>query len=240
MELLGYSERGVINALFYSIKYSPDSLILIVKLLEKVIFPYTTKTFTPIINATILIEQSFSDFGDADVLLLIDTEKEKKAIFIEAKVKTNWKIHKKYDKFVIGTQGEIPISNIFTQLYRKNRLINGLKKSGIEGLKEGLRFSLSSKKQLRKIGSNSVVLKSVQLLQNYLDDVSFLAIVPDTLRNLDHFFSEYIFTKKPFDLPEWDTCNFGYLTWAMIEDYCLKNDLESALDVFKHNEGGIY
>jgi len=40
MEILGYSERGLINSLFYEIKYSQNNLEILNSLLSLVSFPY--------------------------------------------------------------------------------------------------------------------------------------------------------------------------------------------------------
>ena len=105
MEILGYSERGVINALFYDLLNSPKSkqLNLISELLSNVIFINKKEKFN-ISCCQVFIEQSFSDFGDSDILLLIKNNKKKQAIFLEAKVKTysrnKWHIDNKFVKIL--------------------------------------------------------------------------------------------------------------------------------------------
>lgn len=73
VEIVGYSERGLLNPLFYEIRSSPSSLQLLANLLSLIYFPRVGVDFR-IRGAKILIEQSFSDFGDADAVLLIDNE----------------------------------------------------------------------------------------------------------------------------------------------------------------------
>lgn len=43
MDILGYSERGIINSLFYEIKYSQNSINLLKGLLGEVEFPNNTR-----------------------------------------------------------------------------------------------------------------------------------------------------------------------------------------------------
>jgi len=45
MEILGYSERGVINLLFYEMKFSQNNLQLLSDFLSKISFPYREVKF---------------------------------------------------------------------------------------------------------------------------------------------------------------------------------------------------
>src|SRR5207249_796984 len=77
---------------------------------------------------TVLIEQSFSDFGDADVLVLASTPEEKVAFFCEAKRGRWWTLKKEWDEFKYRFQHPPPggVSNVFRQLYLKQRLVQPL------------------------------------------------------------------------------------------------------------------
>jgi len=123
MEILGYSERGLINSLFYELKYSPNNLQLLNSLLSLVSFPYQKVNFQ-ISEAKILIEQSFSDFGDADLVLLVSNFKSKQVIFIEAKVKTYqrdyWNILEEFKRGV--EKDKVSSSNLFVQLYQNKNI----------------------------------------------------------------------------------------------------------------------
>jgi len=122
-------------------------------------------------DLTIFIEQSFSDFGDADALLLIDNDNVKQSLFIEAKVKTSqqkfWSIEDEFNsfndeirKFYKRTkENKLSSSNLFTQLYRKLRFYNAMKADGIDLLKRGVNFPKCSSKEIKKIGKNKVVLR---------------------------------------------------------------------------------
>ena len=65
MRVIGYSERRVLNALLYEISYSPAPSQLLSDLISHMVFPFT-ESRPPTTEADALIEQSFSDFGDAD------------------------------------------------------------------------------------------------------------------------------------------------------------------------------
>jgi len=70
MEILGYSERGVINSLFYEVKFSQNNLQHLSDFLSKISFPYREVEFK-LRDAMVMIELSFSDFGDALFVALV-------------------------------------------------------------------------------------------------------------------------------------------------------------------------
>ena len=257
MEILGYSERGVINALFYDIsnsyKHKPK---LISDLLNKTIFIHKKEKFN-ISECTILIEQSFSDFGDSDVLLLIENQGEKQAVFLEAKVKTysrkKWCLDQEFDKFLNpkgklpSTHNEIPTSNLFTQLYFKNRLWDELKNNNGKNLKKGITF-INTTKSPRKIGTNEIVLGAKERLSEHLVNSFYFGIVPDSQNDINNFIKKR-FKNKPKRKPVltgWKDDNWGFLAWEDIEDYCKKNSLNNTCEVFdfnfneNKNKGQIY
>ena len=70
IDIIGYSERGIVNALFYEIVRSSNPSGLLHALLDRATFPFAR--CRPVRgNAEILIEQSFSDFGDCDALVMV-------------------------------------------------------------------------------------------------------------------------------------------------------------------------
>lgn len=144
MEIIGYSERGMINSLFYELKYSENYLRLLNDFLSLVSFPDSGVTFQ-VSEVKILIEQSFSDFGAPDAVILVNNHGVKQVIFIEAKVKTFQKqyrsILEEFEEFKIGIEiNEVNTSNLFVQLYFKTRLIKELKSGGVKQLQEGVKF----------------------------------------------------------------------------------------------------
>jgi len=177
IRITGYSERGVINSFFYELKYfntdEKTRLNLLGEFISMIRFPFSEPQnirLNNISKAEILIEQSFSDFGDADVLLLIDSEIWNFCVFIEAKVKTStktaWKLDKQYNEFInhlypepytyppnspfqsrkkiYKNKQKYISSNLFAQLYFKQRLCyelsQGRLKEMLDPYFEGINF----------------------------------------------------------------------------------------------------
>ncbi|MBA7500646.1 hypothetical protein ES704_03406 [subsurface metagenome] len=244
MEILGYSERGLINSLFYELKYSPDNLQLLNNLLSLVSFPYRTVNLQ-ISEAKILIEQSFSDFGDADLVLLVNNLRSKQVIFIEAKVKTCqracWNIFEEFKELKRGIEEEkVSSSNLFVQLYHKVRLIKALQTGGIKQLQNGVQFPRCSSKSHRKIGDNKVVLNAVDQLIGYHNEALFIALLPEDDSNLRNFYNSTLKDYDPGGFQEWAIRDWGYISWMRVEEFCRKNNLKGTLKNFKWNEGQIY
>ncbi|GAK57510.1 hypothetical protein U27_04477 [Candidatus Vecturithrix granuli] len=115
-----------------------------------------------------------------------------------------------------------------------------MRKTGLIGIKEGVSFPLCSAKPIRKIGNNSVVLRAVTKVKDYLDRTYYLALVPDRRAVVSDFFMNEFKSSNLSEVPEWNVSNFGYLTWSDIMKFCTEHNLESTLRVFKFNEGQIY
>ena len=243
MEVLGYSETGIIGSLFYEMRErkTPE---LVAELLSLVSFPCRDVTFD-VRSAKVFIDQSFSDFGTADALLLVENGGIKQAIFIEAKVKTDgkalWSVVKEFDAFRKGVEEvEVSSSNLFTQLYHKVRLVKALQAGGIKKLDSGVCFPEASSKIKRKIGRNKVVRKAACQLLSYAGDALFVALLPEDTKNLKTFFQDTLKSYQLESFQEWDTRGWGYLTWRQVEDFCWKCSLRHTLRVFEFNEGQIY
>ncbi len=253
MEVLGYSERGLINSFFYELLY--NNKLLLSDFLNKVTYPYRTINFN-VKDAKVLIEQSFSDFGDSDALILLndkDTKDTKNknskfSIFVEAKVKTsqrkNWSIYDEFKDFkkIINNNQKVSSSNLFTQLYYKSMLFNTIQSSQefyINRLQKGIRFPKWSSKQIRKIGGNKVVLKAIKDLFKFKDDSLFVAIVPEEKNRLDDFFNNELPNCHP-EFQQWDTKNWSYISWEQIYSFCKCNGLNNTLNTFDWNYGQIY
>ena len=243
MEVLGYSERGVIGSLFYEMRERkrPE---LVAELLSLVSFPCRDVAFD-IQEARALIDQSFSDFGTADVLLLLNNGGSRQAVFVEAKVragrKRSWTIDREFRAFRQGVRkGKVSSSNLFTQLYHKVRLVKALQAGGIERLDKGVCFPEASSKTKRRIGRNKVVRKAACQLLSYAGDALFVALLPEDTKNLKTFFQDTLKSYQLESFQEWDTRGWGYLTWRQVEDFCWKCSLRHTLRVFEFNEGQIY
>jgi len=243
MEVLGYSERGVIGSLFYEMRErkTPE---LVAELLSLASFPYRDVAFD-VRSANVFIDQSFSDFGTADALLLVENGGIKQAIFIEAKVragkKTKWTIDREFRAFRRGVRkAKVSSSNLFTQLYHKVRLVKALQTCGIKKLERGVCFPQASSKRKRRIGRNKVVRKATCQLLSYAGDVLFIALVPEETEDLETFFEETLESFRPESFQEWDTRSWGYLTWQQVEGFCKAQNLLGTLKVFRFNQGQIY
>lgn len=233
MKILGYSERGIINSLIFSIGESPE---LMTEFIRKIKLPKSFELGNPE-NYTILLEQSFSRFGDADLIIIIHYKKpeDKKVLFIEGKVKTSqgsWKIQTQFDKYVDEEQYETKekyngySSNLFFQLYLKKLLIdysavykNVKDEKGIEEPKFG---------DFRKIGKNKVVLDAFELLKCKKENTYYVGLIPTLVEDIKKFNSEEL------------DYTISYLSWETVEQFCRENELEKVIEIFEYNKGQIY
>ena len=275
MEVIGYSERGVINSLIYNIFYNENNLEKIKRFLSMICLPnleniennIIISDFSNINKARILIEQSFSDFGDCDIVILVEktinSEPVKQAIFIEAKVKTDttesWSIckeFKKFDKFrnkKVAEGKKVYDSTLFFQLYSKVMLVELAKKghNNISGVicNGGFLAKGGNASSSRKIGSNKIVIKAFDEIIKYSNDNAlFITIFPDSRTNLMNFFNDYnrwwpLCESERQCINSFDTDyiqRWGFIPWENIPEFCCQNHLTDALDVFDFNDGQIY
>lgn len=248
MKIIGYSERGAVNALFYELLCSGKPLHLLEQFLSLVECPEFKKSSAALTDANVFIEQSLSDFGDADVILLLDAGKTKSVIFLEVKVKSfqkeKWELNQEFENFKqgCGTVGKLSSSNLFAQLYHKSRLIKALRSPdiGIEGLRKGIKFPECSTKQWRKIGNNPVVFKAVKALEPYCDNAWFFSLVPDKCESIVSFYDRLSSDAWPFDEPDFESSRWGGMAWEKVAEFCDSFDLKSTRLVLEFNKGQIY
>jgi len=251
MDIKGYSERGMVNSLFYEMRCREDGDDLLNAFISLIKFPKYFQDFK-ITGASIYIEQSYSDFGQADVVLLVENLYKKQSLFIEAKVKTaskrTWSIKDEFEGFSKGIKdyyyvmerGAVYYSNLLAQLYYKLRMVKAVERDGLAEIKRGVNFHECFGKKTRKIGSNKIVLKAVEELLLYRDESFFVMLVPDTEKNLGNFFRDIKFNFGSSELKEWDTAQWGYLTWEAVEKFCELHQMTNTLANFEHNRGQIY
>ena len=243
MKVTGYSERGVLNSLLYEIAYASQAEHLLADLLATAHFPHQGGLRLTISESEVLVEQSLSDFGDADAILLLRTLNGPMAVFVEAKVRPSqarpWLIDQEFEEFWKGTQGKVDSSNLFTQTYHKVRFTNALWR-GMSEVEEGVPFPKSSSKSRRKIGNNPVVLKAAKKIAEYLEDAYFLALVPEDAGPVSDFFERVLPLRKPEDYEEWNTAWYGHLSWHEVKGFCTQHALTHTLDVLEFNCGQIY
>ena len=111
-------------------------------------------------------------------------------------------------------------SNLFVQLYFKQRLVEALR---IGRLEKGVKFPqcmLPKSKKIRKIGKNPIVLQAVKDLQSYARDAYFIALVPDTQDHIDTFLKNRFLYYVPPGVDDWMVNNWGFLTWVAVEKFC--------------------
>jgi len=153
MKILGYSERGLINSLIFNIGENKE---LMDKFIRLITFPTVIEIGEPH-NYEILIEQSFSEFGNADLVIVVhyNNPTNKKVLFIEGKVKTvqakTWSLKSQFDKFIDINKTAGYSSNLFFQLKSKELLVGTL-----NGNHQPDKYG-----KQRKLGSNDIVMKSI-------------------------------------------------------------------------------
>jgi hypothetical protein len=244
MNILGYSERGAINALLFEIAFSNDSVNILRRLIDRALFTDCDLAVHELRSATALVEQSLSDFGDADAILLLDSLQKKSVVFIEGKVKSSqsgpWRLEEQFARFQRGLTSKVDSSNLFTQLYHKVRFTHAARCEGQAPLYQGVPFPACSSKRLRYIGANPVVLRAVERITPYIGDSYYLAIVPDNPHNIRAFVSNTLklFTHAPLEL--WDVSRWGFLCWSDVHDFCRAEGLTTASAVLEFNKGQIY
>lgn len=176
MIIRGYSERGMINALFYGMLLSQKSDNLFNKLLKLIKpYPFFKNNVT---NINTYIEPSLSEFGTPDILISFKNRGIQEVIFLEAKIKSwNWK---KWN----------PWEGIFNQLESKFVLFNN--RADLNKLHTGINN--------KKIGTNNVVINNIFIpaVKN-AKKAYYIALLP---RKIDY--SEYLSKNiKPFGYLLW-------------------------------------
>lgn len=231
MKILGYSERGIINSLIFSIGEDEE---LMDGFISKINIPEIESLKDKVKDYTILLEQSFSRFGDSDLVIVIEYEEpqKNKVIFIEGKVNTfngRWNIQSQFDKYLRPLNGANFIktsdywSNLFSQLDLKKLLIENWSKIVTDKEFEINTAYLGN----RKIGSNGIVLNALQFVECNISDAYFVGLIPSTEVEIKEF--------KKRD----NTGNY-YISWEKVHEFCKEYKLEKVLDIFEYNKGQIY
>jgi hypothetical protein len=240
MELLGYSERGAVNALLFEIAYHREALGLLHRLISRVPFASASACQEPITGARILLEQSLSDFGDADAIILLNHASTTSALFLEAKVKgssrASWRMQDEFAAFELGWASRVNSSNLFAQLYSKARFAWAAQEGGMERLSKGVLFPVCSTKCRRRIGSNPVVLRAVGLIMDHIQNVSFVGIVPEQSESVASFVNGSLARVTPPSFEGWDVSPWGFLSWHDIEEFCMSERLVNTLRVLEFNK----
>jgi len=226
MKIYGYSERGMINSLMYRIGEDEELLKAFIKLIS---LPKSIDV-EDANNFEIIIEQSLSQFGDADLIIIANyANNDKKVLFFEAKVKTsqgNWIIGNQFAKFTDKGKYNGYASNLFYQLRLKKILVNKLK--GVEEpnmIEEG-----------KSVGKNKIVNKTVEKIGEGTSHY-YIGIIPTMDDEIKAFLDN---SKNKKSLEEKCGKKLYFLSWKAIEDFCKNKKLQKVLEMFKYNEGQIY
>jgi hypothetical protein len=256
MQLLGYSERGFINAFFYEVFRHPNPTGIIRAFFALAHWPLMNSRLSvaeAVSVDTILIEQSFSDFGDADVLILASCPHEKVAFFCEAKRGKPWRVKKEWEQFKARFQASLPggVSNVFRQLYLKQRLAQSFVVG--DDLGTGIEFDgvlrTTRGDHRRKIGKNKVVLKAVEMLKPYVGSAYYLILTPEPWRDevTTLFQAVQSFSPPPMASPlgdskprAWDVSRWGIISLQDVVQLCKDRHLNHAVEVADFNEGQLY
>jgi hypothetical protein len=244
MKLLGYSEQGLVNALLYECFYAGNrGQDLIRELLAQARWPLLLAAKPSFIDSarceTVLVEQSLSDFGDSDAILLFDSEAGRASLFLEAKRGRRWRLADEWNKFELRYRNNIKedlSSNLYCQLYYKQRFALAL--AACEDLAAGLDFDgplrRGRSKGRRKIGTNPVVLRALDKIHPYIPSSYFMMVIPQTW---DESLATLLGEIDRWGMPPrgWDVSKWGVLTIPQIEEFCGAHGLRHTLSVIEDN-----
>lgn len=171
-EIYGYSERGMMNALFY---WNND-----VESLQKLLEISGVENFNSYNNFKIIMEGSLSDFGDSDAILIADNNDEQTVFFFEAKVSNgdSYKLQQQFDKFNSKKTYNGYSSNLFYQLSLKYYLFNILKQVETN-VSEYIKSKGITKKNPRTRGTRNEIVQNIYNLIESCSKAEYIAITPD-------------------------------------------------------------
>jgi hypothetical protein len=235
MNIYGYSERGMVNSIAYFLDANSQAIFEFLKIIG---IPLGESDY----DYTIFIEQSFSDFGDSDLIIIIidKVKSEKTVVFIECKIKTYlgaFQIKSEFNKIAKAIKDEKKItgisSNLFVQLYYKHLLIKTHGNSANDTTVN--KIFKKSNDNPRVLGSNKIVLKAFNEITN-ANNYYYAAIVPTATNEMDN----KTFKDKIDDLALMPSENAFLCYWGDVENYFKKNAATKILETFKYNDGQIY
>jgi hypothetical protein len=249
MRILTYSERGLLNSVIYSMAASsePDRLVIeFLKLAEWADGKSPLPASEMPLSVTVLLEQSFSEFGTSDIVILLDGAGSRSVVFGEAKRGPEWTLAQEWEAFLQAVQepdtARRVTSNIFGQLYLRSRLVNALAEMGANEkccAPFEPPFAIKRAGGTRHLGSNRLVLSAAGMAEPFLERAHFLMIIPS-----DHPEDDLDLLKKAAHHPAvkltgWDPSTWGILPLQRVFDFCRREQLQHALDVIEFNEGQL-
>lgn len=226
MQIIGYSERGAMNALFYWMAFKNDNNAMM-EFLKLVGIKEDFSDF----EFVIYNEFSLSEFGSPDLVIIANNEKEKVAFFVEAKascckyydITTQKTQHNEYVSD--GKYDNGHASNLFFQLRLKNyffqNVCEGKDSDSIEIRNDVKNRIKKTNGHNRRVGFNPIV-------DNFVNEVidckkvHYIAIVPEQSNG---------------DIPEQDSSYdfpIHFVTWEGL--YKKFQDYESFKETIKFNQ----
>lgn len=214
-EIYGYSERGMMNALFY---WNND-----VKSLQKLLEISGVENFNSYNNFKIIMEGSLSDFGDSDAILIADNNNEKTVFFFEAKVSNgnSYKLQQQFDKFKSKESYNGYSSNLFYQLSLKKLLFNKIRDIKLV-FSEYITTKGKNRENERTVNTKNETVNFIYEMIRECSHAEFVAITPDipTKTFLDNI-------RKHEDLGQFSS-KIHFITWErIINEY---DNLTNTLD----------
>jgi len=227
MNILGYSERGVINSLIYNIG---EDKKLLKEFIELIHFPKSIEIGNPL-DYEILLEQSLSGFGCSDLIIIIKYKKPEnnKVLFFEGKVNTEnstWNISDQYQKHINNGIYNGYASNLFCQLYLKKLLIDNFSTINL-GTINRVRDKFGV---WRNIGENGVVFGAIEKISIF-NEAYYIGIIPSNDADIKTFICN--------NFPQNGNPNH-FVSWETIHSFCTRNNLRKVGKVFEFNKGQIY
>lgn len=225
--IIGYSERGIMNSLMFSIYNDLDEVR---RFLE-----FLTGDSIAIKNYEIYLEHSLSDYGTPDTVIITD----ERIYFIEYKVvarNPNWSLRKEYDNFQgMPKKRTSETSNVFYQLYLKEELINRIREDHISlNDDKGWSDPKSNRVNYRKIGSHELVHFLFRKIQNTIklgqkkQEVVFIGIVPECNNSIktEPNLLKGTISSNNYKFIEWEKVRAYYNNVSIIENTFAYNQQE--------------
>ena len=180
MEIIGYSERGAMNALFYGIALKEDKQAM--------------KEFLELAGVkehyedyTLYLEFSLSEYGSPDLVIIAKNKDDNKTVFfIEAKASCgkNYNLENEFDHhneyIKKGNKPDGHASNLFFQLRQKYHFFNGEADKELMQLSNEKRERLTgSRGRSRQLGKNAIVKTFAKELKDNAKCAKYIAIIPE-------------------------------------------------------------
>ena len=230
MTIIGYSERGAMNALFYGMAFKDDKEAMM-KFFDLVGIDADFSDY----DFKIYNEFSLSEFGSPDLVILAEKENEKVAFFVEAKascckyydIKEQEAQHNDYVSK--GEHDDGHASNLFFQLRLKNYFYQKFcerKNSDSVIINNDVNNRIrKTKGHDRGIGSNPIVQNFVKEFEG-CKEVHYIAIIPEQskagISNPDSTYEMKI----------------HFITWEKIYEEFKNNDIfKDFQETIKFNQG---